>query len=63
MANYVPQNYSFITGTLNVDLQVSAQNQSVEYKATTAGNIGSNYLSGDIVTVTGGNADCTFSLD
>ena len=36
MANYVPQNYSFITGTLNVDLQVSALNQSVEYKETTA---------------------------
>ena len=31
--------------------------------ATTAGNNGSNYLSGDIVTVTGGNSDCTFSLD
>ena len=29
-------NFSFMTGTLNVDLQVSAQNQSVEYKATTA---------------------------
>ena len=36
MANYVPQNYSFITGTLNVDSWESAQNQSVEYKATTA---------------------------
>ena len=29
-------NYSFLTGTSGVDLQVSAQNQSVEYKATTA---------------------------
>ena len=36
MANYVPQNYGFITGTLNVDSWESAQNQSVEYKATTA---------------------------
>ena len=36
MANYVPQNYSFITGTLNVDSWESAQNQSVEYKATTS---------------------------
>ena len=33
---YTPINYSFLTGTLNVDLQVSAQDQSVEYKETTA---------------------------
>ena len=32
-------NFSFMTGTLNVDLQVSAQNQSVEYKATTATDV------------------------
>ena len=29
-------NYSFITGTANVDEQVDMQNQSVEYKETTA---------------------------
>ena len=31
--------------------------------ATTVDNNGSNYQAGDIVTVTGGNSDCTFSLD
>ena len=29
-------NYSFITGTANIDEQVDMQNQSVEYKETTA---------------------------
>ena len=29
-------NFSFITGTLNVDLAVSGQDQSVEYQPTTA---------------------------
>ena len=29
-------NYTFLTGTSGVDLQVSAQNQSIEYKETTA---------------------------
>ena len=31
--------------------------------ATTAGNNGTNYKSGDIITVTGGNSDATFSID
>ena len=29
-------NFSFITGTLNVDLAVSGQDQSVEYQPSTA---------------------------
>ena len=29
-------NHTFITGTANIDEQVDMQNQSVEYKATTA---------------------------
>ena len=29
-------NFSFITGTLNVDLAVSGQDQSIEYQPTTA---------------------------
>ena len=48
---------------LKIDYTVSSGVITGITTATTAGNNGSNYLSGDIVTVTGGNSDCTFSLD
>ena len=48
---------------LKIDYTVAGGQITGITTATTAGNNGSNYLSGDIVTVTGGNADCTFSLD
>ena len=48
---------------LKIDYTVSSGVITGITTATTAGNNGSNYLSGDIVTVTGGNGNCTFSLD
>ena len=48
---------------LKIDYTVAGGQITGITTATTAGNNGSNYLSGDIVTVTGGNSDCTFSLD
>jgi len=48
---------------LKIDYTVSSGVISGITTATTAGNNGSNYKAGDIVTVTGGNSDCTFSLD
>ena len=48
---------------LKVDYTVASGVITGITTATTAGNNGSNYKSGDVVTVTGGNADCTFSID
>jgi len=48
---------------LKIDYTVSSGVITGITTATTAGNNGSNYKAGDIVTVTGGNSNCTFSLD
>jgi len=48
---------------LKIDYTVSSGVITGITTATTAGNNGTNYKAGDIVTVTGGNSDCTFSLD
>ena len=48
---------------LKIDYTVSSGVITGITTATTAGNNGENYKSGDIVTVTGGNSDATFSLD
>ena len=48
---------------LKIDYTVSSGVITGITTATTADNNGSNYQAGDIVTVTGGNSDCTFSLD
>ena len=48
---------------LKIDYTVSSGVITGITTATTADNNGSNYQAGDIVTVTGGNGNCTFSLD
>ena len=48
---------------LKIDYTVSSGVITGITTATTAGNNGENYKSGDVVTVTGGNSDATFSLD
>ena len=48
---------------LKIDYTVSSGVITGITTATTAGNNGENYKSGDIVTVTGGNSDATFSID